>query len=69
MESKLDQIIQILKNPVALHSISKDLKEYDRENGTNTYENFKSTILEIDPSVNFERVEIDFVANMAKMKL
>ncbi|WP_320035440.1 hypothetical protein [Halarcobacter sp.] len=45
MQGKLDEILEILHNPVALTTIVNDLKEYDEKNSTNRYETFKNSII------------------------
>ncbi len=45
MQEKLDEILEILHNPVALTTIVNDLKEYDEKNSTNRYETFKNSII------------------------
>lgn len=71
MQEKLDEILEILHNPVALTTIVNDLKEYDEKNSTNRYETFKNSIIWIDGSLKekFESIELDSISNIAQLKL
>lgn len=71
MQEKLDEILEILHNPVALTTIVNDLKEYDEKNSTNRYETFKNSIIWIDSSLKekFESIELDSISNIAQLKL
>ncbi len=71
MENSLKQIIAILHKPLALPSIAKDLQEYDKKNGTNNYESFKTTVIAIDPTLRgaFDPVDQNIISDIAKMKL
>lgn len=71
MQGKLDEILEILHNPVALTTIVNDLKEYDEKNSTNRYETFKNSIIWIDSSLKekFESIELDSISNIAQLKL
>jgi heterodisulfide reductase subunit C len=71
MQNKLDEILTILHDPIALPTIVNDLKEYDVKNGTNTYETFKNSAVSIDNTLRekFDRVELESVSNIAQLKL
>jgi len=49
-EKILNKILNILKNPAKLKTISDDLEKYDKENNTNTLNDFKSSLISIDSS-------------------
>ena len=67
IKEKLKSILNILHDNTALTTITKDLKEYDQKNGTNTYETFRTTIEKIDPSIDFEKA--NHTLDKAKIKL
>jgi len=63
----LEDIIAILKNPWTLESITKDLGWVD----TPEYKEFRNTLISIDPTLRetFDRVELNQIWNLAKIKL
>jgi len=63
----LDEIMEILKTPWTLESVAKDLGWV----GSEEYVEFKSKMLQFEPSLqeDFDRVEMNVIWNIAKLKL
>ena len=70
-EELFDEIMWELKNPAKLKFIAEDLQVQDQKNGTHTYENFKTNLINIDSSFreSFDDIETGFhnAADMVKV--
>lgn len=65
-KEELDSILTELKNnKEALTAISLDLQEQDRQNWTNTFETFKSSLISLDPSFRNILPSIEAKAKLA----
>ena len=60
-----------MSNPLKLNSIAKDLIKYDQKNNTNTYWNFKNSVIGLDSNLKreFDKVELNMVDNIAMLTL
>lgn len=64
-DNELKAILAELENPGILLAVSLDLQEQDRQNGTHTYEAFKSSIITLEPGFRPRFTEAETRAMLA----